>query len=265
MVGKAFQQGFYCPTAANDATQRVRSCRGCQYFTRQVHTLVQELQMIHITWPFVVWGLDLLGPFKKASGGLTHLLIAIDKFTKWVEAKPLAKISSKQAIDFIEDIIFRFGVPNSIIIDNDTQFTGEKFWDFCDNNNIYVDWAVVAHPSTNGQVEWANGMILKGLKPRIFTQDGEDVHARLNTRAGKWAAEVPLVLWSLQTMPNWLIGFTPFFVVYGTEAVLPTDLKYGSPQGSSLSIDTTKEAQKDAINLLEESRDTVLVRLARYQ
>jgi hypothetical protein len=108
-------------------------------------------------------------------------------------------------------------------------------------------------------------MILQGLKPRIFTQDGEDVHARLNTRAGKWAAEVPLVLWSLQTMPNWLIGFTPFFMVYGTEAVLPTDLKYGSPQGSSLSIDTTKEAQKDAINLLKESRDTVLVRLARYQ
>jgi hypothetical protein len=57
--------------------------------------------MISITWPFVVWGLDLLGPFKKALGSLTHLLVLIDKFTKCIEAKPLAKIGSKQAIDFI--------------------------------------------------------------------------------------------------------------------------------------------------------------------
>jgi hypothetical protein len=60
------------------------------------------------------------GPFKKAHRGLTHLLVAIDKFTKWVEAKPLAKIGSKQAIDFIQNNIFCFGVPNSIITDNNT-------------------------------------------------------------------------------------------------------------------------------------------------
>jgi hypothetical protein len=67
-----------------------------------------------------MWGLDLLGPFKKAPGGLTHLLVMIDKFTKWIEARPLAKIDSKQAEDFIEDIIFCFRVPNSIITDNNT-------------------------------------------------------------------------------------------------------------------------------------------------
>jgi hypothetical protein len=48
--------------------------------------------MIPITWPFTVWGLDLLGPFKKAHGSLTHLLVAVNKFTKWFEVKPLAKI-----------------------------------------------------------------------------------------------------------------------------------------------------------------------------
>jgi translation initiation factor IF-1 len=53
---------------------------------------------------------------------------------------------------------------------------------------------MVAHPCTNGQVERANDMILQGLKPRILTQDGEDVHAHLSTRARKWVAEVPLVL-----------------------------------------------------------------------
>jgi hypothetical protein len=79
----------------------VKSCRGCQYFARQIHTPTQELQTTPITWPFTVWGLDLLGPFKKASGGLSHLLVVIDKFTKWVEAKPLAMIGSKQVVDFI--------------------------------------------------------------------------------------------------------------------------------------------------------------------
>jgi hypothetical protein len=107
-----------------------------------------------------MWGLDLLGPFKKAPGGLKHLLIAVDKFTKWIKARPLAKIGCKQAMVFMQDIIFYFRVPNSIIIDNDTQCTGEIFLGFCDDNNIRVDWATVAHPCTNRQVRHANSMIL---------------------------------------------------------------------------------------------------------
>jgi hypothetical protein len=67
---------------------------------------------------------------------LTHLLVTVDKFTKWIEARPLANISSKQAVSFVQDIIFRFEVPNSIITDNGTQFTGERFLDLCDDNNI---------------------------------------------------------------------------------------------------------------------------------
>jgi IS30 family transposase len=69
-------------------------------------------------WPFVVWGLDLLGPFRKASGDFTHLLVAVNKFTKWIEAKLVATINSKQVVSFVRDIVFRFGVPNSIIPDN---------------------------------------------------------------------------------------------------------------------------------------------------
>jgi hypothetical protein len=126
-------------------------------------------------------GIGPFGTLQEGAQGLTHLLIAVDKFTKWVEAKPQAKIGSKQATYFIQDIIFRFGVPNSIITNNVTQFTGEKFLDFCDDNNIRVDSAIVAHPHTNRQVECANGMILHSLKPRILTPEDEDVHARLNS------------------------------------------------------------------------------------
>jgi hypothetical protein len=86
-----------------------------------------------------MWGLDLLGAFKKEPGALTHLVITIAKFIKWVKAKPLPKIRSRQAVDFIQDIIFCFVVPNSIIIVNDTQFTVEKILDFCDDNNNHLD------------------------------------------------------------------------------------------------------------------------------
>ena len=68
------------------------------------------------------------------------------------------------------DIVHRLGVPNSIIMDNGTQFIGKKFFRFCDEYHIHVDWATMVHPRTNGQVERANDMVLQGLKPRIFNQ-----------------------------------------------------------------------------------------------
>jgi hypothetical protein len=77
----------------------------------------------------VVWGLDMVGPLKKAPGGFTCLLVAVDKFTKWIEAKPIIKPSSQEAIKFFHDVIYQFGVPNIIITDNGTNFTGKEFLD----------------------------------------------------------------------------------------------------------------------------------------
>jgi hypothetical protein len=85
LVGNIFRQGFYWPTVVADATRIVCSCRGCQFYARRTHLPVQALQTIPITWPFVVWGLDLIGPLQKAPGGFTHLLVTIDKFSKWIE------------------------------------------------------------------------------------------------------------------------------------------------------------------------------------
>jgi transposase InsO family protein len=75
---------------------------------------------------------------------------------------------------------------DSIITDNGTQFTGKKFLDFCEDHHIRVDWAVVAHPMTNGQVERANDMILQGLKPRIYND--------LNKFGKRWIKELPSVV-----------------------------------------------------------------------
>jgi hypothetical protein len=79
------------------------------------------------------------GSTPTSAGGFTHLLVADDKFSKRIEARPIVKVRSEEAISFFTDIIYRFGIPNTIIIDNNTQFTAKKFLNFCDDNHIRVD------------------------------------------------------------------------------------------------------------------------------
>ena len=81
----------------------------------------------------------MVGPLKKGSGGFNHLLVAVDKFTKWIEAKPITNIDSEEAVKFFLDIIYWFGVPNYIITDHRTNFTEKKFLDFCDGYSIRID------------------------------------------------------------------------------------------------------------------------------
>jgi ribonuclease HI/transposase InsO family protein len=257
LVGNAFRQGFYWPTAVADATRIVRSCQGCQFYSRQTHLPAQALQTIPITWSFAVWGLDLVGPLQKAPGGFTHLLVAIDKFSKWIEVRPLNSIRSEQAVAFFTNIIHRFGVPNSIIIDNGTQFTSRKFLDFCEDHHIRVDSAAVAHPMTNGQVERANGMLLQGLKPRIYND--------LNKFGKRWMKELSSVVWSLRTTPSRATSFSPFFLVYGAEAVLPIDLEYGSPRTRAYDDRSNQTSREDSLDQLEEARDMALLHSAWYQ
>jgi hypothetical protein len=248
LVAKAFRHGFYSPTALKDVEQLVKQCNGCQRFSKHRNTSAAALKTILLTWPFAVWGLDMVGPFKTAPGGLTHLLVAVDKFTKWIEAK---------TIKFFNEIITRYGVPHSIITDNGTNFAKGVFAEYCGQKGIQLDLASVAHPQSNGQVEKANGLILAGIKPRLVEP--------LERSAGCWVEELPSVLWSLRTIPNRSVGFTPFFLVYGAEAVLPTDIKFDAPRVVQFMDKQAKEAREDGIDLLEEAREKALARSVLYQ
>nr|CAD40517.1 OSJNBa0023J03.2 [Oryza sativa Japonica Group]CAH66191.1 OSIGBa0144J05.3 [Oryza sativa]CAH66207.1 OSIGBa0096F13.2 [Oryza sativa] len=256
IVGKAYRQGFFWPTAVSDADKIVRTCEGCQFFARQIHLPAQELQTIPLSWPFAVWGLDMVGPFKKAVGGYTHLFVAIDKFSKWIEAKPVVTITADNARDFFINIVHRFGVPNRIITDNGTQFTGGVFKDFCEDFGIKICYASVAHPMSNGQVERANGMILQGIKARVFD--------RLRPYAGKWVQQLPSVLWSLRTTPSRATGQSPFFLVYGAEAMLPSEVEFESLRFRNFREERYEEDRVDDLHRLEEAREAALIRSARY-
>jgi hypothetical protein len=98
------------------------------------------LQTIPITRPFCTWGLDLVGQFKKAKVGFIHIFIAVDKFTKWIEVKPTASITVTKTMEFIKEIMYKIGVPNNIITNNETQFTVKEFKDICANSGIKINY-----------------------------------------------------------------------------------------------------------------------------
>src|SRR3954451_15592816 len=243
LVAKAFRRGFYWLTAKADADKLVENCRGCQFYAKQPHVPAEELRTILITWPFAVWNLDMVGKLKRSSlGGCEFLLVAIDKFSKWIEAKPVKKADGATALKFVRDLVVRFGIPHSIITDNGTNFAHRELKEYCQEEGIGLDLASVSHPQSNGQVERANALILGGIKARL-----ED---SLRRAAGAWAEELPSVLWSLHTTPNRSTGFTPFFLVYGAEAVLPSDIVHDSPRVAAYRDETADEARQLSVDLL---------------
>ena len=199
----------------------VQKCKGCQKFSSKPHQPASALKTIPIVRPFAVWGLDMVGPFKTTRGGLTHLLVEVDKFTKWIEAKPIKKMNGPTAVTFISDITIRYDIPHNIITDNGTNFAKGTLARFCATQGIRLDLASIAHPQSNGQVERANGLILSSIKPRLIEP--------LERSPGCWLDELPAVLWSPRTTPNKSTGFLPFFLVYGAEAFIPTDIEFDSP------------------------------------
>jgi hypothetical protein len=115
-----------------------------------------------------------------------------------------------------------FGVPNRIITDQGKAFTGSVFWNFCQENTIDVYYSSVAHPRCNVQVERANGIILESFKDRIYDDT--------SNYATRWLVELPHVIWGLRTQVSSAMGFSPFYLVYGSEAVLPTDVAFRAPR-----------------------------------
>ena len=140
-----------------------------------------------------------------------------------------------------------FGVPNRLISDNGTQFISKKFKKFCATYGIKHPRSSVNHPMTNGNVERANGIILQGIKTRIFD--------RLKAYDKKWAQEVPMVLWSMRMTSSHATSETPFFLVYGAKAVLPLDIRLKSPRLLIFSEEEEHEHRDLDLMLLKEEHD----------
>jgi hypothetical protein len=124
IAAKDFHARFYWLTKIEDAKDIVQRCEACQRFASRPHAPAAEIQPIPLSWSFAQWGLDMVGKLHKSwPGGHVYMLVAVDKFTKWVEAALVTTQDSTAVINFIKLIILCFGVPRSIITDNKTNLS----------------------------------------------------------------------------------------------------------------------------------------------
>ena len=151
LVHKLVRARYYWPTMQKDAEAYVRACDKCQRFSNIIRQPTEELTPMTAAWPFVQWGLDIMGPFLTAVRQLKFQVVGIDYFTKWVEAETLATITEKNMRNFVwRCIICRFGILRVLILDNGRQFDNESFWDFCSQLGIKNHYSSPAHPQANG-------------------------------------------------------------------------------------------------------------------
>ncbi|XP_056695356.1 uncharacterized protein [Spinacia oleracea] len=160
LAEKALRTAYYWPTLKEDALNLVKRCDKCQRFAHLVRWPVQKLTPITSPIPFSKWGMDLLGPYTTAPGGVRYVIVAVDYFTKWVEAEAL-KNTKPQDTPKLENWLADHGVT--------------------------ACFASVGRPQANRQVEEFNKIISKGMKKK------------LDEAKGLWADELPNVLWSIWT------------------------------------------------------------------
>jgi ribonuclease HI len=253
LAAKVIRQGFYWPAIICAANRVTRSCEAFQKFSPRSGNPSQFTKLIAHTWPLQRWGLDIVGPLPMAQGNLKFTFVAVEYFTKWIEARAVSTITSKTAQKFFwQNIICRFGVPSELIVDNGKQFDSQDFRDFCFSIGTKLAFSSVYHPQSNGVVERANDKIFTAIKKML-----------LDDKKGKWADLLPEAVWALNTTECRATGFTPFRLLYGSEAMTPQEIKHESPRTSTSALpDVDEPTSKD---LIDGDRVFALQALNKYQ
>ncbi|KAL5567548.1 hypothetical protein UlMin_024123 [Ulmus minor] len=245
-------QGLYIMREIHEGY--VRRCDACQRFSPLIHQPAEELNSVLSPWPFAKWGIDLIGPLPLGKYRMKFVVVAIDYYTKWVEAEPLSEITEARTTSFVwKNIVCRFGIPHSLVSDNGTQFDSTGLKKLCSELGIRKHFASVAHPQSNGQVEAVNKTIKRNLE------------RKLEGLKNAWVEELPRVLWAYRTTSRTATGETPFSMTYGTEAVLPVEV--GEPSFRTIRFDSEVNNQGLALNLdlVEIKRDEAVIRVRANQ
>lgn len=205
-------------------------------------------------WPFAQWGIDIVGPFKTAPGGLKFLVVATDYFSKWVEAEPLVHIGEREMRTFVwQNIICRYGIPNAIVTDNGAQFTAGGFQSFCEGHEIKLKYASVEHPQCNGQAEATNKTLVDSIK-KI-----------LDSAKGRWAEELYHVLWAQRTTFKIATGQTPYHLAFGFEAVVLAEMELRSARVDKYAPAENEEQMRLSVDMVAEVRENAHMRNLEYK
>jgi hypothetical protein len=159
--------------------------------------------------------MDLVGPLPTTQGNCRFAAVVVDYFTKWVEAKSFANIKAPTIQKFFwQNIVCRFGVQRELTVDNGKQFDCYTFKEYCKSLGTHAKFSSAYHPQSNRVVERANGLTFSRIKKCLFDQ-----------KNGKWVDELPKVIWSHNTTVSRATGFTPFRLLFGTEAMTLKEIK----------------------------------------
>ncbi|XP_057803713.1 uncharacterized protein LOC131019046 [Salvia miltiorrhiza] len=180
LAHRALTNGYYWPTMKADATDYAKKCDKCQRFAQISHLPPEPLTAITSPWPFMKWGMDIVGKLPIAPGQKVYMLAVTDYFSKWIEAESFHQVRDKEVKGFIwKNVICRYRVPKEIVTNNGSQFISADFQDFCRFWNIKLSFSTPRDPQANGQAESSNKTIMNTLKKR------------LEKAKGKWADELP--------------------------------------------------------------------------
>ena len=254
LAGKVLRQGYYWPTMLKDETDLVKRCRICQEHAKISRLPSEPLTSITSPWPFQQWGVDILRPLPIGKGQCKFIIVAVDYFTKWAEAEPLATITEQKIFNFVwRAIICRFGIPRALVSDNGKQFNNAKFRYFCAKLGIKNYYSSPAHLQSNGQAE----VTIRTLKAALNT--------KLEDLKGSWVEYLPEVLWAYRTTQKSTTRETPFALAFGTEAVAPVEVGIKPPRVKLASEQHNDEALRLNLELLDEKREQVQQRTKEYQ
>eukprot|EP00253_Pinus_taeda_P035144 PITA_35144 len=255
---KIIHAGYYWPTLFRDTHEYVRKCLNCQTAGGRQQKSAFPLQPVNIEQPFDQWGLDIIGEINPPSSKQhKYILTATDYFTNWVEAVPLKAENSEAIIEFIDQfIITRFGVPTALVFDNASYFSGKSMIDFDVKRGFKLKYSANYYPQGNGLAKSTNKNMIKIIK-RTIEQNNRN-----------WHKSLVFALWADRITQKASIGTSPFNLVYGKEAILPTNLVLPSlalvqfiEQAPSSSI----QLRYDQILKLEEERDKAKETHAKHQ
>eukprot|EP00253_Pinus_taeda_P003824 PITA_03824 len=175
------------------------------------------LHPIIVFGPFAKWGIDFITCNPHSAGGHAYIILAVDYFTKWAEVMPTFEADGKTtAIFLFNHIIARFGVPQAIITNHERHFQNVMMTELTGQLGLRHDSSTPYYPQANGLVEAINKVLVIMIR-RI-----------IGIHRSNWHNMLFLVLWAYRTSVKTSIGFTPFQLVYGLEAVLPIECEIPS-------------------------------------
>ncbi|GKV50000.1 hypothetical protein SLEP1_g56718 [Rubroshorea leprosula] len=208
------RHGFFWPSVLKDCIAYAKGCKSCQIHGPLQRVPASELNSIVKPWSFRGWAIDLIGKvYPPSSKGHSFIIVATDYFTKWVKAKPMKKVDQSDVIKFIkENIIHRFGLPETITTDQGTVFVSHQVEAFAKKMGSRLLNSTPHYAQANGQAEASNKVVINLLEKMV------DDNLR------RWHELLSETLWAYRTSQRSSTKMTHFALTYGHDTVLPMEL-----------------------------------------